>query len=151
MRKVIPVALAASLILLFVAINVYASQLFHPLLYKILNTSQTQVYQDSVRQFLSYIENTPEYDQQFAYFNRIYGNVFAAEAIDEEFSLNNELEKYESALEQTGQTREHAPPRILVKIALVYLDRGDIVKAREYYNQARAIDPWIEVDELKDL
>lgn len=142
MRKVLPLTVIASLVLLFVAINVYASQSFHPLLFKIVGPPDV----GATKQFLSYIEDTPAYHQQYDHFNRMYGGVFAQEDIEAEFSLSNELDKYNALLEKSPNT-----PAILVKIALVHLDRRDISQAREYYARAKAIDPWVEVEELENL
>ena len=134
--------MVAVIAVLFVAVNVYSSQLFPSLLFQVIELRHPE----AVKQFLANIEDEPEFNQQYAYFNGLYDNAFAEEDLQQAYSLSSELDRFEAQLE-----RNEKNPNILVKIAFLHLDRGDSVSARKYYQRAKEIDPWIEVEELAQL
>jgi tetratricopeptide (TPR) repeat protein len=142
MRKVLPVIIIAALILCIVSANILASQLFPSLMYKVVQLNDLS----ATKQFLAHIEGTPYYDQQYTYFNMLFNNAFAAEDIQAEYSLKSEVNRLTELLKKNERN-----PQILVEIALLHYDRGDFTQAREYYQKALAIDPWLDIDDLENI
>lgn len=142
MRKVLPITIIAAFFLCLVAGNILASQFFPALMYKVVQLNDPL----ATRQFLAQIKGTPDYEYHYRYFNSIFDNAFAAEDIQAEFSLQSEIQRFEELLKKNEQN-----PQVLVEIALLHYDRGDAVQAKSYYQKARAIDPWIDIDELEAL
>ena len=142
MRKVLPITVLAALILCVVMANIFASQLFPSLMYKVIGLNNP----DATKQFLAHIEKTPEYEQQYRYLNSLYNNAFAYEDIQAQFSLQNEVKRYEEKLKENERN-----PQVFVHIALLYFDQGNTDQARKHYAQAKKVDPWIDINELEEL
>jgi tetratricopeptide (TPR) repeat protein len=76
----------------------------------------------------------------------LFNNAFAAEDIQAEYSLKSEVNRLTELLK-----KNELNPQILVEIALLHYDRGDFTQAREYYQKALAIDPWLDIDDLENI
>lgn len=142
MRKVLPVTIIATVLLFFVSINVLVSQLYPSLMFKVLQFNDLA----ATKQFLAHIEGTPFYETQYAYLNKLFSNAFVADDIQAEFSLKSELDRLNNLLEKNQNN-----PQVLAEIALLHFDKGDLTQARQYYQQAQAIDPWLDIDELERI
>ena len=135
-------SLGAIALLVYLAANVVASQDFPRLFYAL--TTQHQF--ADAQQFLQYVEGTPLYKGQFAYYNRLYRNGFVkAAAAQKEQSLLTK-EKYRGILTKNAKSRD-----ALVVLALYELKAGNKKEAARLYAWAKNVDPWLSVGSLEKL
>lgn len=139
MRKTIPYIIAGIIFLAFVTVNIYASQRFHPLFYKIVLDPDVP----AAGQFLSEIRTSPYYQDQRDYFNGEFNDIFQRQLLQERFNQDSQLKKYEEILKMNPKSRD-----ILLGIAFIHYQKGDKERAREFYRRAQEIDPWLKVDLL---
>ena len=133
------VGIALSVLL---ALNIFASQVYNPLLFKIIKLND----KNAVKQFLRSIEKTDAYADHFDYFNNLYNDAFLKETQQNKFSISQEIQKYEGLLQTNPKSRD-----VLIKLALLYLEQNEPRKARTYYAQAKKIDPWISISILEGI
>ena len=142
MRHLIPPILLGLTLGIFLALNVIASQVFNPLLFRLVKLNDIQ----AGKQFLRAIEETKDYPQQLSYLNQLFDNAFTHDLDQNEFSINQELEKYQNLLLRNQNSRD-----ILMKLALLHYQKKEYFEAKKHYQEARAIDPWLSVPYLETL
>lgn len=140
MGKRIFVILLLALLSLFVLINVYSSQVLHPLFFNLVNNQKKS---DAVL-FLKKIKGTQKFPQQLQYFKNIYGQDIEKEVFAEEIKRKQEIIKFETLLQKNAKARD-----VLIKLAILYFEDGDLNKAKEYYQRAKNIDPMVKIEELE--
>lgn len=128
--------------LIFVALNILFSQNFPYLITKII-TDQNK---NEVILFLKKIKDTPDFITQLNYYKKIYGSEIESEVYLEDKKRDEEIEKLEKALKLNPKARD-----VLVKLALLYLQKKEKKKAKEYYFKAKEIDPWIKIQLLEEI
>jgi tetratricopeptide (TPR) repeat protein len=126
----------------FIIVNIYFSQTLHPLFFKLVN----QPKKSDIVLFLKKIKNTREFPQQLQYFKNIYGQDIEKEVFAQELKRREEIIKLETALKKNEKAKD-----ILVKLAILYFEEGNLNKAREYYQRAKKVDPMIKMKELEKL
>ncbi len=140
MRRKILITITLSIISLFVILNVLFSQQIHPLYFSLINNDQK-----SAIQFLKDIRFQPEYSSQYQYFTHVFGNTFKDKMITEKTDRERMIIKYEDILKEHPESKD-----ILLDLALLYYQNGEKQKSFEKYNEAKAIDPGVRVEELED-
>jgi len=126
----------------FTLINVYSSQILHPLFFNLVNQQKKS---DAVV-FLKKIKGTKEFPQQLNYYKNIYGGEIEKEVFAEEVRRKEEIRKLETLLQKNEKARD-----VLVRLAILYFEDEDFKKAKEYYQKAKEIDPMVKVGELEKL
>ena len=138
--KYLGLSITARIRLLFLVANVYASQLFPPLYYRVVGTNDISAAAD----FLRYIKGTPLHRQQYEYFNEKFNNGLIEARLAEEEENGASKEKYRSMLEKNPKSRD-----ALIMLALYELRGGNEEQATRYYTQAKQIDPWLNIASLE--
>lgn len=138
--KYLGLSIAAIILLLFLVANVYASQLFPPLFYRVVGTNDISAAED----FLRYIKGTPLHRQQYEYFNEKFNNGLIEARLAEEQKNGASKEKYRLMLEKNPKSRD-----ALIMLALYELKGGNDEEATRFYTQAKAIDPWLKIESLE--
>ncbi len=138
--KTLGLSITAIFLLLFLVINVYASQLFPPLYYRVVGIQDISAAED----FLRYIKGTPMHKQQYDYFNEKFNNGLIEARLAEEEKNGASKEKYRTILEKNPKSRD-----ALIMLALYELRGGNEEEAARYYTQAKQIDPWLKIESLE--
>ncbi len=126
----------------FTLINIYFSQTLHPLFFNLTNNQKKT---DAVL-FLKKIKGTKEFPQQLQYFKNIYGQDIEKEVFTDETRRKEEVKNLETILLKNEKARD-----ILVKLAILYFEDGNLIKAKDYYQRAKAIDPMIKNEKLEEM
>lgn len=126
----------------YVLINIFASQYFHPLFFK-LTIKQNKT---DALVFLKKIAKTKDYPTQLAVFTRIYGSSIKTDLAREKETRRRQIVELKALLAKNTNARD-----VLTKLALLYLEDGDRSKAKEYYQKAKGIDPEIKIFELEAI
>lgn len=126
----------------FVFLNIFFSQNFPYLITKII-TDQNK---NEVILFLKKIKDTPDFIAQLNYYKKIYGSEIENEVYLEDQKRDEEIKILEKALKINPKARD-----VLVKIALLYLQKKEKKRAKEYYLKAKKIDPWLKIELLEEI
>lgn len=140
--KYIGWSMGAVFLLLYLVVNVFASQDFPRLFYEL--TTRYNI--EDAQKFLQYIEGTPLYKNQYAYLNGIYENGLVKNYMAQEKQNILTKEKYRGILTQNPKSRD-----ALVVLALYEFKAGHEEEAARFYTQAKEIDPWLEIRSLESL
>lgn len=138
--KYIGLSISAVFLLLFLVLNVYASQLFSPLYYRLVGNHDIA----SAQTFLNYIKGTPLYKDQYAYFNGLFDNGLIEARTAEEQKNVATKDRYRSMLSKNPKSRD-----ALIMLALYELRAGNDAEASRFYTQAKEIDPWLNIASLE--
>lgn len=128
--------------LIFVALNILFSQNFPYLITRII-TDQNK--NESIL-FLKKIKDSQEFVSQLNYYKKIYGSEIESEVYLENKKRDEEVKKLEKVLKLNPKARD-----VLVKLALLYLQKKEKIKAREYYLKGKEIDPWLKIELLEEI
>lgn len=126
----------------FVLVNLYSSQVLHPLLFNLVNNQKKP---DAIL-FLKKIKGTKEFPQQLQYYKSIYGERIEKEVFAQEIKRQEEIKKLEIVLQKNEKARD-----VLVRLAILYFEDGNLKKAKDYYQKAKEVDPMVKVEELEKL
>jgi len=129
-----------AVLLMFVAINIYASQSHPQLLFDLVNKPEEHI----TLTFLDQIEKTKSYSQQKTYFTSVYGADFKTTVEKDQIKRNTEIEALKQALSKNSKSRD-----ILLRLAILSYTNKDEAQAKSYYAQAKMIDPAVFVKELE--
>lgn len=125
----------------FVIANAFISQTgYDALMNKVVSLNDP----NAAREFLANLENTPYYEQQAQYFNARFDNIFAREIDIERLNNARAIQEYLTLLELNPQD-----PDVLIKLALISKQNNEHSQAEAYYQEARKIDPWIQIEYLE--
>ncbi len=138
--KYIGLSITAIFLLLFVVANVYASQNFSPLFYRLVEVRDIV----SAKEFLQYIKGTEHYQAQYWYFNHMFNNGLVEERVAEQQQTLATKERFRQILEKNPKSRD-----ALIMLALYELRGGNEKEAARYYTQAKEIDPWLKIESLE--
>lgn len=138
-QKTLLFGLAGLILLVFLMANVGASQFaYAPLMFRIVSLQDA----DAAREFLVNMEGQAHFSKIYAsqseYLNSHFDNIFAKEVDVERLSAEKAIGYYEGLLALNADN-----PQVLVKLSLLYAERGDQSRATEYVERARKIDPWV--------
>lgn len=142
MKKTNAFYILTSLFFIYVLINVYAGQSFDPLFFK-LTAGQNQT---DALMFLTKIKNTKDFSTQLAVLTRVYGPALAAGLEAKKEVRRGQIARLENLLQKNSRARD-----VLVKLAILYYQDNQPSRAKNYYQQAKTIDPEIQIDELAKL
>lgn len=137
------------LFFVYAVLNVYASQSFNPLFFHLV---ERQHKSDAVA-FLKKIQNTAYfsdqsrlYRDQLLVFTRMYGQSIIHDLSAEKESRINAIAKFERLLEKNPRGRD-----VLIQLAILYDENDQPSRAKNYYQQAKTIDPEIKIPQLDKL
>lgn len=155
MRKAIAYGVAGTLLLALAALNIYASQVnYNSLMFRLIQLKDVE----AAREYLANVKDAKNikavpsasgldgdldsslYDMQSRYLNSHFDNIFAREVNINRLNAEKAIFRYEELLAISPQN-----PEILMKLALLYREKGDDQLANAYYQRAISIDPWIDV------
>jgi tetratricopeptide (TPR) repeat protein len=141
-QKTLLFGLAGVVLLVFLMANVGASQFaYAPLMFRVVGLQDA----DAAREFLVDMEGqaalSSVYAGQSEYLNSHFDNIFAREVDVERLNGEKAIGYYEGLL-----ALNEGNPQVLIKLSLLYSERGDKGRATEYMKRAQEIDPWVEVE-----
>lgn len=116
-----------------VFVNVFYSQTIPGIYYKFINEERP-----AVTSYLIGIRSLPIFPQEFITYKNKYGAWVGTQVFLVESQRNSKIAKLEDALSKNPKSRD-----VLYGLFQLYKERGDIQKAQEYLNKARAIDPTL--------
>lgn len=129
-------------LVLFLIINVYSSQALDPLFFNLVTRLEKK---DAVT-FLKKIEKTEDFVSQLAVFQRVYSQSILSNLEQDTIARKKEINQLEAILTRNPKARD-----ALVKLAILYFENDNRSKAKEYYQQAKTIDPEVKVNQLEQL
>ncbi len=121
------------LLLIFLLLNIVTSQTVSSLYYEIINDKEAPV-----ASFLKKIRFLPEFANIFKMNKNIYGPSLANDVFQDQKQRQDLIKKFEQALSQNPQS-----PEALYNLSLLYRKEGDPIKANDYLNRAKEIDPLL--------
>lgn len=137
------------LFFVYVTLNIYASQDFNPLFFHLVERKSKS---DAVT-FLKKIQNTAYfsdqsrlYRDQLAIFTYLYGSSINNELNKEKESRSKTIAHLEDLLNLNPHGRD-----VLVQLAILYYENNQPSRAKNYYQQAKTIDPEIAIPQLENL
>lgn len=123
------------LLFLFLGVNIFFSQNINNLFNEVINFNEK-----SVIDFLKKIKNEKYFQNQLLYFENIFQKPLKNEVFREENERNEKIKKLEQILEKNPYSRD-----ILYSLSLLYQQKGDEKKAKEYLKIINEIDPEINI------
>ncbi|MFQ5452137.1 MAG: tetratricopeptide repeat protein [Candidatus Paceibacterota bacterium] len=127
---------------LVLAANIYTTQSVDSLFGNI-TTGRNQ---DAAKELLRRVSETGRFNQQLAYFISMFGDNFQDELLEVQHERLQKITEYQKLLEINPHSTT-----ALVNISLLYYENNNLKQSKAYYARARAIDPWIEIEELEAL
>lgn len=129
------------ILVIFVGINIFYSQNIDKLFYGVTNFRQ-----QSAHDLLKKLDQTNYYQPQLNYFISFYGPDFYSR-IDKQYQGRQvKITSYQQLLEKNPKSTD-----LLIAISLLYYQDNNYLQAKEFYRQAKIIDPWIKIKELEKL
>lgn len=129
-----------SLLFIIASLNVFFSQQFPPIMYKIVYNQERA----ATVQFLRTIRGENFFPQQLAYYQDLYGPSLESAVFQDATDSLSYIKKLEIFLDEKPKSRD-----VLVKLALFYSKRGEPTRALNYYRRAKLIDPWLDIPSLE--
>lgn len=123
------------LLFLFLGTNIFFSQNINYLFNGVINFNEK-----SIIEFLKKIKNEDYFKNQLAYFENIFQKPLKNEVFREENERNEKIKKLEQILEKNPYSKD-----VLYSLSLLYQQKGDEKKAREYLIKVKQIDPEINI------
>lgn len=131
--KIIKLLLGVFLFL-FLLFNLISSQLISPLYFQLLKEDKNVAVA-----FLRKIKKLPAFTSFLEINKNIYDNSFEQEVLSPDIKRNKLIEEYELLLQKNPKSRD-----LLYNLYLLYQEDGNEVKAEEYFQKAKEIDPMIK-------
>lgn len=119
-----------SVLLTFLALNIWASQLIDPLYSRLVKEEPEAEYE-----FFSAVRKLPVFTQIYPSLSGTFEQ-YRTRLEVQDSARKEQIAELESYLEQNPKSRD-----IFLVIAFLYEQEGNFAEAAEYYDQARAIDP----------
>lgn len=138
--KYLGLSVTAIVLLLFMTVNIYASQRFSGLFYRLVAFNDIA----AAKEFLQKIKGSPLYTEQYKYLNGMFQNGLVQEKLAEDQKNYATKEYYRSMLERNPKSRD-----ALVALALYELHAGNLDEAARFYTQAKEVDPWLKITSLE--
>lgn len=120
---------------LFITLNIAASQSSVPNLYFSFVTENPQ----AVTETLDRIQHVKEYPEILAMQREIYGPLIDEHISQENASRNAKIKYLEAALQNNPESRD-----ILYALSVLYIASGQYDRSNQYFERAKAVDPWIK-------
>jgi len=114
-------------------INVFYSQTVPGLYFKFINEDRSVIVS-----YLISIRSLPIFQQELITYKNKYGAWVEKSVFFVEVQRNNKIATLENALNKNTKSRD-----VLYELSVLYGEKGDVQKAQEYLNKARAIDPTL--------
>lgn len=130
--KIIKLLLGVFLFL-FLLFNLISSQLISPLYFQLLKEDKNVAVA-----LLRKIKKLPAFTSFLEINKKIYGNSFEQEVLTPDIKRNNLIDEYELLLLKNPKSRD-----LLYNLYLLYQEDGNEIKASEYFQKAKEIDPAI--------
>ncbi|MFW5703520.1 MAG: hypothetical protein ACOCXQ_01675 [Patescibacteria group bacterium] len=122
-----------SIVLLYVLLNVIASQQVNPLYSRFVREEV-----EAEVAFYAVVKDLPEFRELYPLVDDQYRQL-EAEIVKDDITRKQQIENLETYLEQNPNARD-----IYVAIAQLYRQGGDIEMAADYMDRARKIDPGVD-------
>lgn len=127
---------------LFLAANIYASQVVDPLFYQLTGGPSSK----AAVALLTKLSSTDQFAAQLAFFTDMFGPEFQKEVFRTKTERARRIIAYQQLLQKNPKHRD-----VLLALAGLYLENEDKESAAIYYKRAKAVDPWLKVQELEKL
>lgn len=147
-RDKVAFAFFGLLLLVYAAANIVASQMaYAPVMFRVMSLRDAK----GAQEFLVNLEGSGivlkeglhSYDveaMQSDYLNGLFNNSIARAVDVERLNVEKSIAYHESLLDLNRDN-----PQLLIKVGLLYKERGDSDRSAEYFKLARSIDPWVKV------
>ncbi len=122
------------LLILFLGTNIFFSQNINNLFNDLINFNEK-----SAIDFLKKIKNENYFQNQLLYFENIFQKPLKNEVFKEENERNEKIKKLEQILEKNPYSRD-----VLYSLSILYQQKGDEKKTKEYLRIINEIDPEIK-------
>lgn len=126
--------LAYGVLLVYLGLNLGASQIVSPLYFQMLSGEK-----ESYISFLTAIKTLPEFDQKLILYKNLFGSDVEAKVFAQDNERDALIKKLERFIEKGPNQRD-----ILYSLYLLYLDKGDLNRADVYLKKAKDVDPTIK-------
>jgi len=120
-------------LLFFLFFNIVSSQIISPLYFQLINNDQK-----AVVTFLQKIKNLPDFQKYLEMNKNIYGSTIENSVFIRDKERREEISKLQTLLEKNPSSRD-----ILYDLSILYKEDGNEIKAKEYMDKAKKIDPLI--------
>jgi len=136
-QKITYAGVAAGLCLL-AGMNLFVSQRFPSLMYRLVSLKDKKAAQE----FILGLQNNKISRQQTAYFSDIFSSLEKNDDVSptETEDVAQKIAHYEKLLSYNRKN-----PLVLAHLAQLYEKKGDQQKTKQLYNEAKKIDPWIKL------
>ena len=125
----------------FVSVNIASSLQYPELLTDLLDS---KVFATTI--FLKKIRYHRSFDGQFSIALDKFGISLSEAVFQDERLRQDQISRLETVLSKNPQSRD-----VLIKLALLHLKNDNLIASRDYYQRAKQIDPWIDIDSLAKL
>lgn len=133
--------LALLIFFIFVLINVFFGQNLPIIMTSIITQ---QKYQDVVS-FLKIIKDSNDFNSQLNYYKEFYPEIEKEVFLDDQ-RRDQEIQKLENVLKINNKSCD-----VLVKLAILYFEKKEFSKAKDYYSKAKKVDPTIKINSLEKI
>ena len=121
-------------ILLYLVLNIVASQWISPLYSGLVDEQKT-----SIVPYLRKIVSLPDYKSEFVRYEISFGKTLIDEVTQEKRAREQLLQKLDQILYLSPQSRD-----VLYRLFLLYKEQGDNIKAQNYFKRAKEVDPLLQ-------
>lgn len=119
------------LLFCFLFFNFIYSQIISPLYFGFINEDRK-----SVVSYLQKIKTLTIFNSELNKSKNLFGKDIENDVFRQDIERNNQIKEFEQILQKNPQSRD-----ILYGLYQLYLEKGDMIKAKEYLTLAKAIDP----------
>lgn len=120
--------------LLFLIVNIIASQLVSPLMVKLLENPD----ENTVALYLQKIRTLPLFDDELFFYQNMYGETINDKVFRVEKERRTTISQLEELLRKNPQARD-----VLYNLSKLYQAEGNTAQADIYLQKAKAIDPFV--------
>ncbi|OGK19920.1 hypothetical protein A3C23_04435 [Candidatus Roizmanbacteria bacterium RIFCSPHIGHO2_02_FULL_37_13b] len=135
-------AFALSLTTLFCIANIYLTQDLSPLLFAVSYDAR----QDAAIMLLRLLNKQSIYKEQLTLFKSIHGEKIEEKVTAEQNLRHQKINQLLSLLKKNPFARD-----VLLNLAYIYYQDGNISSSNHYYNLAKQVDPLLFHKDLEDL
>lgn len=126
----------ALLFLFYVILNILISQFVSPLYFKSLTDEKS-----TIVAYLQAIRSLPQFQTELIHAVNTYGTWVKTEVYAQDIARQNTIEKLEEFNTKHPHQRD-----VLLSLAKLYKERGNIQRAQRYFQEAQAIDPEVTLE-----
>lgn len=126
--------LGTLLLVLYVGANIISSQTLPSLYYRLINGDK-----QAAISYLTHIRPLTFFQSELIKYKNIHGLWVEEQVFKKEWERNRKIAALEDSLEKNRKSRD-----ILYGLSVLYDERGDKARARDYLEKAREIDPDVK-------